>query len=50
MEKGGLTTKAALAANQWFIDLHRVKHVFPPSAPSDGFVQTIANMKSAARP
>jgi multiple sugar transport system substrate-binding protein len=46
MEKGGLTTPAALKANKWFIDLHLVHHVFPPSAPNDGFVQTIANMKS----
>ena len=46
MEKGGLTTPAALAANRWFLDLHRVHHVFPPSAPSDGFVQIIANMKA----
>jgi multiple sugar transport system substrate-binding protein len=46
LEKGGLTTPAALAANRWFIDLYRLHHVFPPSAPSDGFVQIIANMKS----
>ena len=46
LEKGGLVTPAALAANRWFIDLHRTHHVFPPSAPSDGFVQTIANMKA----
>jgi len=46
LEKGGLITPAALAANRWFIDLHREHHVFPPSAPSDGFVQTIANMKA----
>lgn len=44
--RGGLVTPEALAANRWFIDLHRVHHVFPPSAPSDGFVQTIANMKA----
>jgi multiple sugar transport system substrate-binding protein len=46
LEKGGLVTPAALKANQWFIDLFRVHHIFPPSAPSDGFVQTIANMKA----
>ena len=45
-EKGGLTTPAALAANRWFIDLYRVHHVSPPSAPSDGFVQNLANMKA----
>ncbi len=44
--KGGLVTPEALAANRWFIDLYRVHHVFPPSAPADGFVQTIANMKA----
>ncbi len=46
LEKGGLITPKALAANRWFIDLYRVHHVFPPSAPNDGFVQTIANMKA----
>jgi multiple sugar transport system substrate-binding protein len=46
LEKGGLTTPAALAANRWFIDLHRVHHVFPPSVTSDGFLQTIGNMKA----
>jgi multiple sugar transport system substrate-binding protein len=46
LEKGGLTTPAAFVANRWFIDLYRVHHIFPPSAPSDGFVQIIANMKS----
>lgn len=44
--EGGLVTPEALAANRWFIDLYRVHHVFPPSAPADGFVQTIANMKA----
>jgi multiple sugar transport system substrate-binding protein len=46
LAKGGLVTPEALKANRWFIDLYRVHHVFPPSAPSDGFVQTIANMKA----
>ncbi|MBU6498573.1 MAG: extracellular solute-binding protein, partial [Rhodospirillales bacterium] len=46
LQKGGLVTPAALAANRWFIDLHRAHHVCPPSAPTDGFVQTIANMKA----
>ena len=40
MEKGGLVTPAALAANNWFIDLHVTDHVTPPSAPTDGFLQT----------
>ncbi len=46
LEKGGLVTPAAFAANKWFIDLHRTYHVTPPSAPTDGFLQTINNMKA----
>jgi multiple sugar transport system substrate-binding protein len=46
MVKGGLTSPAALTANRWFIDLFRTQHVCPPSAPTDGFVQTINNMKA----
>lgn len=46
LKKGGLTTQAALAANKWFIDLHSSQHVTPPSAPTDGFLQTINNMKA----
>ena len=46
MAKGGLVTPAALAANRWFIDLHRTHHVTPPSAPTDGFLQTVNNMKA----
>ena len=44
--KGGLVSPAALAANRWFIDLHRTHHVCPPSAPTDGFLQTVNNMKA----
>ena len=44
--KGGLLTPQALAANRWFIDLYRTQHVCPPSAPTDGFLQTINNMKA----
>lgn len=44
--KGGLLTSQALAANRWFIDLYRTHHVCPPSAPTDGFLQTIDNMKA----
>jgi multiple sugar transport system substrate-binding protein len=44
--KSGLTTPEAIAANQWFIDLYRVHHVSPPTTPTDGFAQIIANMKS----
>ena len=46
LAKGGLVTPAALAANRWFIDLYRTQKVCPPSAPTDGFVQTINNMKA----
>ncbi|HEX3347059.1 MAG TPA: sugar ABC transporter substrate-binding protein [Acetobacteraceae bacterium] len=46
MVKGGLVTPEALAANKWFIDLFRVQHVEPPSAPSDGFLQIISNLKA----
>ena len=46
LEKGGLTTPAALAANRWFIDLWKVHKVFPPSAPSDSFLQIVGNMKA----
>ncbi|PIE33952.1 sugar ABC transporter substrate-binding protein [candidate division KSB3 bacterium] len=42
----GLTTPEAVAANQWFIDLYRVHNVSPPTTPSDGFKEIIANMKS----
>ncbi len=46
MEKGGLVSADALGANRWFIGLYTEKHVFPPSAPNDGFLQTIGNMKA----
>ncbi|NQT58482.1 MAG: sugar ABC transporter substrate-binding protein [Bacteroidetes bacterium] len=47
-EKGnsGLTTPEAVAANQWFIDLYRKYKVSPPTTPSDGFKEIIANMVS----
>jgi multiple sugar transport system substrate-binding protein len=41
-----LTTPQAIAANQWFIDLYTKHKVSPPTTPSDGFVEIIANMKS----
>lgn len=46
LTKGGLVTPAALEANRWFIGLHTQHHVTPPSAPTDGFLQTINNMKA----
>jgi len=44
--KSGLTTPEAIAANQWYIDLFRVHKVSPPTTPTDGFNEVIANMKS----
>ncbi len=46
LTKGGLTSPAALAANRAFIGLFTDKKAYPPSAPNDGFVQTINNMKA----
>ena len=46
LDKGGLLTPAALAANKWFIDLYRTHRVAPPSAPTDAFLQTVNNMKA----
>jgi multiple sugar transport system substrate-binding protein len=42
----GLTTPEAIAANQWFIDLYLKHKVSPPTTPTDGFQEVIANMKS----
>jgi multiple sugar transport system substrate-binding protein len=44
--KSGLTTPEAIAANQWFIDLYTNHKVSPPTTPSDGFKEVIANMSS----
>ena len=46
LEKGGLLTPRALAANRWYIDLYTAQKVCPPSAPTDAFLQTINNMKA----
>ncbi len=43
---GGLTNQQAIDANQWFIDLYRVHEVSPPTTPTDGFKEIIANMTS----
>jgi multiple sugar transport system substrate-binding protein len=45
-EPNGLTNRKAIDANQWFIDLYRVHKVSPPTTPSDGFKEIIANMTS----
>jgi multiple sugar transport system substrate-binding protein len=44
--KSGLTTPEAIAANEWYIDLYRKYKVSPPTTPSDGFKEIIANMVS----
>jgi multiple sugar transport system substrate-binding protein len=46
LKPGGLTTPAAIAANQWLIDLFQKDKVIPPSAPNDGFQEIIAAFKS----
>ena len=44
--QAGLTTQSVVDANQWYINLFRKYHVSPPSTPSDGFRETIANMEN----
>lgn len=46
MTKGGLTTPEAVKANQWVVDLARTHKVFPPSAPNDGFQETVGAFKT----
>jgi multiple sugar transport system substrate-binding protein len=45
-DKGGMVSPQALAANRWFVDLHRTHKVFPPSAPTDGFRQIVDGFKA----
>lgn len=45
LEGDNLTSDAAVAANQWVIDLFQKDKVFPPSAPNDGFQEIIAGFK-----
>ena len=44
--EGGMKTDAALAGTQFVVDLFRKDHVFPPSAPNDGFKETIGAFKA----
>ena len=44
--KGGFIAPEALTMNRFFIDLHRVHKVTPPSAPTDAFLQIVNNLKS----
>jgi multiple sugar transport system substrate-binding protein len=46
LEKGGMTTPDAVAANQWYIDLFRKEKVVPPSAPNDGFQEILGAFKA----
>ncbi|MDR3536877.1 MAG: extracellular solute-binding protein [Acetobacteraceae bacterium] len=45
-EKGAFVKPAAVAANDWYLDLFRKYKVTPPSTPGDGFQQTINNLKA----
>ena len=42
----GLTSQAAISANQWFIDLFQTHQVSPPTTPNDGFREIVDNMQS----
>ena len=44
--KGGMVSDAALKANRLYVGLATNDHVVPPSAPSDGFQQIVANFKA----
>lgn len=45
LEKGGLTTPQAIAANQWLVDMFQKDKSIPPSAPNDGFQEIIGAFK-----
>ena len=45
-EKGGMISEAALKANRFYVGLGTQAKVIPPSAPTDGFQQIIANFKA----
>ncbi len=45
-DKGGMVNAQALAANRWFVNLHREHKVLPPSAPTDGFRQIVDGFKA----
>jgi len=44
--KGGMVSDAALKANRFYVGLATEHKVVPPSAPTDGFKQIIANFKA----
>lgn len=43
---GGMKSEAAVAGTQFIVDLFRKDKVFPPSAPNDGFKETIGAFKA----
>ncbi|MDR3476239.1 MAG: sugar ABC transporter substrate-binding protein [Devosia sp.] len=44
--KGGMISDAALTANRFYVGLGTEQKVIPPSAPTDGFKQIVANFQS----
>ncbi len=44
--KGGMISDAALKANRFYVGLGTIEKVIPPSAPTDGFQQIVANFKA----
>lgn len=44
--KGGMITEKALAANRWYVDLHKTHKITPASAPTDGFRQIVDGFKA----
>lgn len=45
-DKGGMISDAALKANRFYVGFGTKDKIIPPSAPTDGFQQIIANFKS----
>ena len=45
-DKGGMVSEAALAANRAYVGFATEDKVVPPSAPTDGFQQIVANFKA----
>ena len=44
--KGGMVSAKALAANRWYVDLHKTHKVTAASAPTDGFRQIVDGFKA----
>ena len=44
--KGGMVSEKALAANRWYVDLHKTHKVTAASAPTDGFRQIVDGFKA----